>query len=312
MGMLPARVEITEVGTRDGLQAEAQFVPTARKIAFIRGFIAAGLRRVEATSFVSPRAVPQLADAAEVVAGVRARGAVIAALVPNARGAERAIGAGVDEMMVFISASESHSRTNLNTDIAGALRAVGPVAEMAGRSGTRLRGAIAVAFGCPYEGDVAPANVVEIARALATMGITSLTIGDTTGMASPRQVEAVVGALHQSCPGSDLTLHFHNTRGLGLVNVMAGLNLGITRFESAIAGLGGCPFATGATGNVCTEDLAHLMAELGIGTGIDLAALTEVAREIERELGRTLPGQIMRAGPRWALHPLDSARRALG
>ena len=310
--MLPARVEITEVGTRDGLQAEPQFVPTARKIAFIEGFIAAGLRRIEATSFVSPRAVPQLADAAEVVAGVRGRGAVIAALVPNARGAERAIAAGVDEMVVFISASESHSRTNLNTDIAGALRAVGPVAELAGTSGTRLRGAIAVAFGCPYEGDVAPARVVEVARALADIGITSLTLGDTTGMASPRQVEAVVGALRQSCPDTDLALHFHNTRGLGLVNVMAGLNLGITRFESSIAGLGGCPFATGATGNVCTEDLAYLMAELGIDTGIDLAALTEVAREVERALGRTLPGQIMRAGPRWALHPLNSARRALG
>ena len=310
--MLPARVEITEVGTRDGLQAEPQFVPTARKIAFIEGFIAAGLTRIEATSFVSPRAVPQLADAAEVVAGVRGRGAVIAALVPNARGAERAIAAGVDEMMVFISASESHSRTNLNTDIAGALRAVGPVAELAGTSHTRLRGAIAVAFGCPYEGDVAPARVVEVARALADIGITSLTLGDTTGMASPRQVEAVVGALRQSCPDTDLALHFHNTRGLGLVNVMAGLNLGITRFESSIAGLGGCPFATGATGNDCTEDLVYLMAELGIDTGIDLAALTEVAREVERELGRTLPGQLMRAGPRWALHPLNSARRALG
>ena len=310
--MLPARVEITEVGTRDGLQAEPQFVPTARKIAFIEGFIAAGLTRIEATSFVSPRAVPQLADASEVVAGVRGRAAVIAALVPNARGAERAIAAGVDEMMVFISASESHSRTNLNTDIAGALRAVGPVAELAGTSHTRLRGAIAVAFGCPDEGDVAPARVVEVAQALADIGITSLTLGDTTGMASPRQVEAVVAALRRSCPDTDLALHFHNTRGLGLVNVMAGLNLGITRFESSIAGLGGCPFATGATGNVCTEDLVYLMAELGIDTGIDLAALTEVAREVERELGRTLPGQIMRAGPRWALHPLNSARRALG
>lgn len=310
--MMPGHVQITEVGTRDGLQSEARFVPTARKIAVIESMIAAGLTRIESTSFVSPRAVPQLADAAEVVAAVRGKGAAISALVPNARGAERAIAAGVDEMMVFISASESHSRTNLNADIATALRAVGPVVDLAAQAGIALRGAIAVAFGCPFEGDVAPARVVEIARALSAMGIASLTLGDTTGMAGPKQIEAVVGALRQSCPASDLTLHFHNTRGLGLVNVMAGLNLGITRFESSVAGLGGCPFATGATGNVCTEDLVYLMMELGIETGIDLAALTEVAREVERDLGRTLPGQLMRAGPRWALHPLDGARRALG
>ena len=310
--MMPKRVEITEVGTRDGLQSEAQFVPTHRKIAFIEGFIAAGLKRVEATSFVSPRAVPQLVDAAEVVAAVKGKGATISALVPNAKGAERAIAAGVDEMMVFISASESHSRTNLNMPIALALRAAEPVAELAAKAGIRLRGAIAVSFGCPFEGEIAPAKVAEIAGALAAMGITSLTLGDTTGMASPKHVEAVVRALGQSCPRSDLTLHFHNTRGLGLVNVMAGLNMGITRYESSIAGLGGCPFATGATGNVCTEDLVYMMMELGIETGIDLPRLTAVAREVERELGRALPGQLMRSGPRWNLHPLDGARRAVG
>ena len=310
--MMPKRVEITEVGTRDGLQSEVQFVPTHRKITFIEGFIAAGLKRVEATSFVSPRAVPQLVDAAEVVAAVKGKGATISALVPNAKGAERAIAAGVDEMMVFISASESHSQTNLNMPIASALRAAEPVAELAAKAGIRLRGAIAVSFGCPFEGEIAPARVAEIAGALSAMGISSLTLGDTTGMASPKHVEAVVRALGQSCPGSDLTLHFHNTRGLGLVNVMAGLNMGITRYESSIAGLGGCPFATGATGNVCTEDLVYLLMELGIETGIDLPRLTTIAREVERELGRALPGQLMRSGPRWNLHPLDGARRALG
>lgn len=310
--MMPTRVEITEVGTRDGLQSEADFVPTARKIALILALIAAGLKRIEATSFVSPRAVPQLADAAEVVAAVRGKGATIAALVPNAKGAERAIAAGVDEMMVFISASESHSQTNLNTDIAHALRAVEPVADLAAKSGVRLRGAIAVAFGCPFEGDVPPTNVAKIAGSLAELGITSLTLGDTTGMASPHHVTAVVEALRHAHPNCDLTLHFHNTRGLGLVNVMTGLQLGITRYESSIAGLGGCPFATGATGNVCTEDMVYLMAELGIDTGINLARLTAVAHDMERELGRTLPGQIMRAGPRSASHPLSSARRAKG
>jgi len=310
--MYPRTVEITEVGTRDGLQSEAAFVPTERKIAFVKGFIGAGLRRVEATSFVSPRAVPQLADAGEVVLATRGLGARIAALVPNAKGAARAREAGVDEMVVFISASEGHSHTNLNMPIASALKAVEGVAETAAEGSITLRAAIAVAFGCPFEGDVDPAQVSAIAGSLKAMGVRSLTLGDTTGMAAPRHVEAVCGRLSEEHPDMRLTLHFHNTRGLGLVNVLAGLKLGIDSYESACGGLGGCPFAPGATGNVCTEDLVYLLSELGIETGVDLGAIIAVARDMEATLGRPLAGQLMRAGPRSLLHTVTSVRRAVG
>lgn len=310
--MYPPQVDVTEVGARDGLQSERHFVPTEQKIGFIRGFARAGLRRIEATSFVSPRAVPQLADADDVVAAVRDFGATITALVPNARGAARAVAAGVHEMMVFISASEKHSLTNLNMPIDRALEAVAPVAEIARRESVVLRAAIAVAFGCPFEGDVAVSQVSRIAGTLKALGIADLTLGDTTGMASPKHVEAVCARLREDHPDMRLTLHFHNTRGLGLVNVVTGLRLGITRYESAAAGLGGCPFAPGATGNICTEDLVYLLSELGIETGIDLDMLSQVARDMERCLGRQLPGQLMHAGPRTRLHSIEAARRAIG
>lgn len=310
--MYPSKVEITEVGTRDGLQSEALFVPTHKKIEFIEGFAAAGLRRIEATSFVSPRAVPQLADASEVVAAVRDLGPAIAALVPNAKGAARAVEAGVDEMVVFISASESHSGTNLNMSVDEAIAAVEPVARAARDSGTTLRAAIAVAFGCPFEGEVPTATVSAVAGRLKALGIRALTLGDTTGMASPRHVEAVCGKLLDDHPEMRLTLHFHNTRGLGLVNVLTGLRLGIDSYEAAAAGLGGCPFAAGATGNICTEDLVYMLSELGIETGIDLDAAIRVAQDMERVLGRTLPGQLMRSGPRTRLHPVEAVRRAVG
>lgn len=310
--MYPSKVCITEVGTRDGLQSEKTFVPTQRKIEFIKGFAAAGLRRIEATSFVSPRAVPQLADASEVVAAVRGRGPIIAALVPNAKGAARAREAAVDEMVVFISASESHSKANLNMSIDEAIAAVEPIAQIAREGRITLRAAIAVAFGCPFEGEVPASTVSQIAGRLKALGIRSLTLGDTTGMASPRHVNAICGMLFERHTEMDLTLHFHNTRGLGLVNVLAGLQLGIDKYESASAGLGGCPFAPGATGNICTEDLVYMLSELGIETGVDLDGAIEVAREMERFLGRTLPGQVMRAGPRTRLHSLASVRRAVG
>jgi hydroxymethylglutaryl-CoA lyase len=310
--MWPVRVEVTEVGARDGLQSEKAFVPTDRKIALIKAFAAAGAPRIEATSFVSPRAVPQLADAAEVVAATRGLGPIIAALVPNAKGAARAAAAGTDEMVAFISASESHSQANLNQSIAQAIAAVEPVAEIANQCGQRFRSAIAVAFGCPFEGDVPPSRVSAIAGSLKALGIRSLTLGDTTGMASPRHVEAVCGRLRDDHPDVALTLHFHDTRGMGLVNVLAGLRLGIDRYESASGGVGGCPFAPGATGNICTEDLVYMLSEHGVETGIDLEAAIEAAREVERCVGRPLPSRLLRAGPRTKLHPLASVRRAVG
>jgi hydroxymethylglutaryl-CoA lyase len=220
---LPPKVLVTEVGTRDGFQSLDSFVPTATKIELLNAFVKAGFRRMEATSFVSPRAVPQLADAAEVVAGIdRSTGVRVTCLVPNAKGAERAAAAGVDEMVLLISASESHNRTNVNRGIRDSLEGFPAIVEIAQASGIALHGAIAVAFGCPFEGDVAPERVADIAAQMAALGVNSLSLGDTTGMATPPVVTAVVRAIGAAAPGTEITLHFHNTRGIGLANVLNG------------------------------------------------------------------------------------------
>ncbi|HVL71209.1 MAG TPA: hydroxymethylglutaryl-CoA lyase [Beijerinckiaceae bacterium] len=310
---LPSPVHVTEVVTRDGFQSLDVFVPTQDKIDLINAFVGAGIRRVEASSFVSPRAVPQLADAAEVVAGIdRSGGVRVACLVPNAKGAERAAAAGIDEMVLLVSASESHNQTNVNRSVRDSLDGFAAVIDIARAHGTGLHGAIAVAFGCPFEGEVDPERVAEIAAHMAGLGVRSVSLGDTTGMATPPVVSAVCAAIRRQCPGTEITLHFHNTRGIGLANVLNGLQIGITRYESAAGGLGGCPFAPGATGNICTEDLVYLLHELGIETGLDLDQLVAIARRIEGILGRPLPGQVMKAGPRLRRQSIDSVRRAVG
>jgi hydroxymethylglutaryl-CoA lyase len=242
----------------------------------------------------------------------RPPGARIAALVPNARGAERAAAAGVDMMVCFVSASQSHCRANLNKPVEQALADFREFAPIALRFGVPVRGAVAVAFGCPFEGDVRPDALLRVVEAYCEHGVRHVTLGDTTGMATPPVVERAVRAIADRFPDIVIALHFHNTRGIGLANVMAGLALGVREFESSIGGLGGCPFAPGATGNVCTEDLVYLLHECGYETGIDLARLAEVARHVEALLGRTLPGQVMRAGPRLKLSALESAPRARG
>ncbi len=306
------RVAVTEVGTRDGFQSEAVFIPTADKAGVIDALIGAGVTHVEATSFVSPRAVPQLADAHEVLARVARRAdAHLSALVPNPRGAERALGAGVDEMVSFVSASETHNRANLNAPIADSLANVAEVAAIA-RGHVPLRGAIACAFGCPFEGEVPVDAALRVVDAYAALGIDRLTLGDTTGMATPPTVARLVQAIGGRFPQMRVALHFHNTRGIGLANVMVGLDLGIREFESSIGGLGGCPFAPGATGNVCTEDLVYLLEESGFDTGVDLDALIAVAQRVEAIVGRTLPGQVMKAGPRLRRYSIDGVRRAVG
>ncbi|GAC1539886.1 MAG: hydroxymethylglutaryl-CoA lyase [Candidatus Velthaea sp.] len=302
-----------EVGTRDGFQMEDVFIPTATKIAVLNDILATGVRKIEATSFVSPRAVPQMRDSAEVMAGVRrSAGTKLVGLVPNAKGAARAAEARVDEMAIFVSASESHNRANLNSEISATLDGFDAVAAIARTSRIALHGAIAVAFGCPFEGDVSTDRVVAIAERLLRIGVTGLTLGDTTGMATPRIVRDVCSALLERWPELPISLHFHNTRGLALVNVAAGLELGIDTYESSIGGLGGCPFAPGATGNVCTEDLVNFMHESGVETGIDLDALIATAQHVERVIGRTLSGQVMKAGPRLRLTPLEGQRCAVG
>ncbi|HLW23546.1 MAG TPA: hydroxymethylglutaryl-CoA lyase [Steroidobacteraceae bacterium] len=300
MRALPRRVRITEVGMRDGLQMEPLVVATERKIEIGLALIEAGVRDIEATSFVSTTAVPQLADAAAVIAGLKGRGATLRALVPNANGARRAAAAQVDRMIVFMSASESHHRKNVRRSIAESLAGLEEIATVARGAGVALGGIVSTAFGCPYEGNVPLAAVARIVEAYAQVGMDEVSLGDTTGMATPPIVAAVVGGLRAQFPALPFALHFHNTRALGLVNVMQGLELGIDRYESSIGGLGGCPFAPGATGNVCTEDLLNMLNELGIETGMDLDRLIRVARDVERLLGRPLPGQLMRSGARLA------------
>ncbi len=310
---MPKQVQVTEVGPRDGLQAESEFVPTETKIRLINAVIHAGIPRVEFSSFVSPRAVPQLVDVNDVLAGLdRSRGTVLAALVPNAKGAERAAQAGVDEMVVFVSASESHNQKNVNRSVADSLRGFGDVARIAGEAGIPVHGAIATAFGCPFEGDVPVSALAAIGATFRDLGFNGLTLGDTTGMATPPLVRAAVVHLRAELAGFHVGLHFHNTRGIGLANVLVGLEEGVDSFDASFAGLGGCPFAPGATGNICTEDLLYLLAELGIETGVDLGAMCALARDVEALVGRPLPGQVMKAGPRLATRRMDEVATAVG
>jgi hydroxymethylglutaryl-CoA lyase len=306
-------VLVTEVGPRDGFQSEKHFIPTEVKAHLINRLVDAGVRSFEATSFVSPRAVPQMADAAQVMALIERRaGLRLTALVPNARGAERAAAAKVDMMASFVSASETHCQANLNKSIDAALADFAEFAPIAQKYGIALRGAVATAFGCPFEGEVALDNVLKIVGTYIRHGAKHITLGDTTGMATPPVVTRTVEAIRARYPEAVVALHFHNTRGIGLANVMNGLALGVREYEACFAGLGGCPFAPGATGNICTEDLVYLLHECGYTTGIDLDKLADVAREVQVVIGRELPGQYMKAGPRLKRSSLDSVRRAVG
>jgi hydroxymethylglutaryl-CoA lyase len=305
------QIRITEVGARDGLQIEKSFIPTARKVQLIDALFLAGIRSVEATAFVSPKAVPQMADAADVIRQIsRPEGAVVSVLAPNVRGAQDAIQAGADELVAFVSASATHNQKNLNRSIAESLVNIEAVAEVASRHRVPVRGAVSTVFGCPFEGEVDVSSVVDIVQALGRIGIRHVTLADTTGMATPAVVRAVCASVRNAVPEARLSLHFHNTRGLGLVNVAAGLELGIDEYESSVGGVGGCPFAPGATGNVCTEDLVHYLHEEGHSTGIDLDSLVRAAWLLEETLGRPLPGQVMRAGKRLRRYDAGAAPAA--
>ena len=285
-------VLVREVGPRDGLQNEDP-IPTSDKIRLIDALSETGLRAIEAVSFVSPKAIPQMADADEVWRGITRRpGVVYSALVPNARGAERAAAAGVPEVEVVVSASETHNQKNVNRSVDESLAGVSDL--VAAAKGTAVVGIVSTAFGCPYEGDVPVRRAVEVGERMLDAGCGSVGFGDTTGMATPRRVRELVGAW----PGPAPLLHFHNTRGTGLANVLVALDLGVTRFDASVGGLGGCPYAPGATGNICTEDLVHMLDDMGIATGVDLDRLIDVALMAEKMVGHNLPGQVMRAGPR--------------
>ena len=283
----PKQVTIVEVGPRDGLQNEKTIVPTAAKIAFIDGLAAAGLPVVEATSFVSPKAIPQLADAAEVYSGIQKRpGVRYPVLVPNLRGMERALGVGVREIAVFTAASESFTKANINMTIAESFAAFAPVLAAAREHGVRVRGYVSTAFGCPYEGAVPPARVREVTLRLFELGVAEVSLGDTIGVATPNQVPEVVGPLLNDVGADRLALHMHDTRGTALANVLVGLELGIAIIDAAAGGLGGCPYAPGAAGNLATEDLVYMLHGMGITTGVDLAALVAATRTLSQAIGR--------------------------
>lgn len=284
---LPARVKIVEVGPRDGLQNEAQTIPAAIKIALVDQLSQAGFANIEAAAFVSPKWVPQMATSSEVMAGIaRQSGTVYSALVPNMKGFEAALASGVDEVVIFGAASEAFSQKNINCTIAESIARFAEVALAAKQHGLRLRGSISCAFGCPYQGEVAPDAVADVVRRLRDLGCDEIDIADTIGVATARQVHTVMQRAAQDYPLAQLSGHFHDTYGQGIANIYASLEVGVSIFHSSVAGLGGCPYARGATGNVATEDVLFLMQGLGIATGIDLDAVVDAGQFISRHLGR--------------------------
>jgi len=297
---MSGRVRIREVGPRDGFQNEPEVIATDDKVRLVEMLAATGLRRLEVTSFVRADVVPQLADAGEVLERARIPEEVsVSVLIPNQRGLEAALAHRdrIDEVNVFLSASESHNRHNVNRSVAESVAGAEAVFAEAGAAGLRCEGVISTSFGCPYEGDVDPGQVLEIAAALAAAGAAEIGFGDTTGMANPVGVRSFFERARAELPGVELTAHFHNTRGQGLANVLAALDAGCESFESSFGELGGCPFPPGATGNIATEDLVSMLHEMGIETGIDLEKLLLAAREAQGVLGRPLGSHTLLAGP---------------
>jgi len=294
--MIPRRVTIVEVGPRDGLQNEKAAISTADKVAFVNLLSRTGLPVVEVTAFVSPKWVPQMADAADVLARIdRAPATRYTALVPNVAGLERARAAGVTEAAIFAAASETFSRRNINQSIEESLNTYRAVADQARALGMRVRAYLSTAFGCPFEGAVDPARVAELSAALIEMGAYEVAVSDTIGIAHPGQVPAVLDAVLTRVPVAQLALHFHDTRGTALANVLVALQHGVATFDASCGGLGGCPYAPGATGNLATEDLVYMLDGLGIETGVRLGALLEASRFIEPLVGHALPSRYYRA-----------------
>lgn len=302
---LPARVTLCEVGPRDGFQIEPDFIPTDLKVEVVDLLSEAGLPRIEVTSFVHPKAVPQLRDAEEVMARIRRRpGTRYAALVPNDKGAVRAVDAGVDEIHTVVSASESHNLANVNMTVAESIEKLRAVMQVAERARVPVACGISTSFGCPFEGRTPLDRLESVVARLVDLGARAIGLADTTGMANPRQVARTFEHLMPRFPGIEWTLHTHDTRAMAIPNIMAAMECGVTHFDASIGGLGGCPFAPGASGNVCTEDLVHCLHAMEIETGIDLDRLVAAARRVQEVVGRPLPGQIIKAGPWDRRYPL--------
>jgi len=298
------RIHMQEVGTRDGLQAEAAFVPTDAKIALVNALSQSGMAKIEVTSFVSPKAIPALRDGETVLREIeRKPGVIYSALVPNLRGAERAIDAHTDEFNLVMSASETHNLANLRMTRAQSFAALSEVNALARQAEAVVNVSLSCSFGCPMEGDVPVATVLDwCARFVGELGAHGVTLCDTTGMAYPSQVTELTRVFRERWPATELTLHFHNTRGLGLANVLAAIDAGADRFDASLGGIGGCPYAPGATGNVCSEEIVHALELMGYDTGIDLARLIEAAKRLPALIGHDIPSQIVKAGRRLDLH----------
>ena len=316
---VPDRVSIYEVSPRDGLQNESATVPLRGKLRLVDALVAAGLDRIEITSFVSPKWIPQLADADELAqallsstwsashglndrsggdGGMAAKGVRFSALCPNARGLERAKAAGVEEIAVFMSASETHNKRNVNKTLDATIAAFEETIAPAREAGMRVRGYVSTVWGCPYEGDIDPARAIAIAKKLHDMGCYQVSLGDTIGSGTPRQTREIMTRALGELPNEALAMHMHDTRGTALANIVVGLELGIRHFDASVGGLGGCPYAPGAAGNVATEDLTYMLHGMGVQTGLDLERLVEAAKAAESIVGRKLPGKVHQAGIR--------------
>ena len=296
---LPTKVKIVDVSPRDGLQNEQQRVPTATKIELVRRLAAAGLKSIEATAFVSPKWVPQMADNADVMGGVAAldgvAGISFPVLVPNLKGLEAALDAGAQEVAVFGAASEAFSQKNINCSIAESLERFRPVVEAAKKAGVKVRGYVSCVLGCPYQGDVGPHAVSDVARALYEMGCYEISLGDTIGAGTPEKTKAMIEAVAKHLPLKKIAGHYHDTYGMAIANIYASLQCGLAIFDSSVGGLGGCPYSPGASGNVASEDVVYLLEGLGIDTGIDLSALAATGAWISGELGRSTNSRVGRA-----------------
>lgn len=299
------RVFVQEVATRDGFQNEMRFVPTPDKVALINALSRTGLAKIEVTLFTSPKAIPALADAEAVMAGIgRVPGVCYSALVPNIRGAERALACHVDEINSVMSVSETHNLTNLRMTREQSAVALAETVRLAQRAGISANVSLSCVFGCPMEGDIDPGVSLGWASRFIDLGVAGITLCDTTGMAYPALVSSITERFVSRWPHITLTLHFHNTRGMGLANVLAATRSGANRFDAALGGIGGCPYAPGATGNVCSEDTVHMMDLNGLDTGVNLEALLACAARLPTLVGHDVPGQLLKAGPRWRLHDI--------
>jgi hydroxymethylglutaryl-CoA lyase len=297
-------VVVKEVGPRDGFQMESKFIDTDEKIRVINALSRTGISAIQVTSAVHPKAVPQLVDAEAVMARIeRQPGVSYSVLIPNLRGAERAVAMKADEWELMLSVTDSHSRANANRSTEEAIRGHEAVVEMAFKHGVKVRGGMATTLGCPFEGKVAFDRVLYVAQAYRSMGVRTISAADTIGVADPRLVYETMSKLKDSLPDVEFNLHLHDTRGMALANILAGLQAGIRSFDAAIGGLGGCPYAPGATGNVSTEDIIHMLHLMGINTGVDLDKLLAISQEVENIVGHPLESSIYRAGPSSKLHP---------